>query len=36
VEGEKGKSDKKTLVSERTILTDRPPLDGEVSVNFCG
>jgi hypothetical protein len=25
-----------TLVCERTILTERPPLVGEVSANFCG
>jgi hypothetical protein len=24
------------LVRKRTILTDRPPLVGEVSANFCG
>jgi hypothetical protein len=24
------------LVRERTILTERPPLVGEVSANFCG
>jgi hypothetical protein len=24
------------LVREQTILTERPPLVGEVSVNFCG
>jgi hypothetical protein len=25
-----------TLVRERTILAERPPLVGEVSANFCG
>jgi hypothetical protein len=24
------------LVREQTILTERPPLVGEVSANFCG
>jgi hypothetical protein len=24
------------LVRDRTILTERPPLVGEVSANFCG
>jgi hypothetical protein len=24
------------LVRERTLLTERPPLVGEVSANFCG
>jgi hypothetical protein len=24
------------LVCEQTILTERPPLVGEVSINFCG
>jgi hypothetical protein len=24
------------LVRERTILTEQPPLEGEVSANFCG
>jgi hypothetical protein len=26
----------KTLVRERTIPTERPPLVGEVTTNFCG
>jgi hypothetical protein len=33
------KHDKKNsmlLVRERTIPTERPPLDGEVIANFCG
>jgi hypothetical protein len=35
----KEEEEKKTsvaLVRERTIPTERPPLFGEVSVNFCG
>jgi hypothetical protein len=27
---------KQTKLRERTMLTERPPLVGEVSVNFCG
>jgi hypothetical protein len=37
---EKGSSESKlnsvTLVRKRTIPTERPPLVGEVSANFCG
>jgi hypothetical protein len=28
--------DSVALVNKRTILTERPPLVGEVSANFCG
>jgi hypothetical protein len=24
------------LVRDRTIMTERPPLDGEIGANFCG
>jgi hypothetical protein len=30
------KTNSMALVRERTIPTERPPLVGEVSVNFCG
>jgi hypothetical protein len=30
------KLNSEALVSKRTILTERPPLIGEVSANFCG
>jgi len=31
-----GKKNSVALVRERTIPTERPPLVGEVSANFCG
>jgi hypothetical protein len=31
-----GKKNSVVLVRERTISTERPPLVGEVSANFCG
>jgi hypothetical protein len=36
--GEEEKNKEKTvaLVSEQIITTERPPLDGEVSANYCG
>jgi hypothetical protein len=32
----KNETNSVALVCERTILTKRPPLVGEVSANFCG
>jgi hypothetical protein len=32
----KNKANSVALVRERTIPTERPPLVGEVSANFCG
>jgi hypothetical protein len=32
----RGKTNSLALVRERTIPTERPPLVGEVSANFCG
>jgi hypothetical protein len=32
----KGKLNSVALVRKRTIPTERPPLVGEVSANFCG